>query len=355
MLGRGDPRPVPVGDLHCGRWRRPEARARGQSRVRPGGRQPSRQRDRGGRVDLTEPDAGGIATQWPVHGGPDHGLTDLGRGQPRVARPDQRGHARHERRRGAGPVDRHVTAARRVPHHPHARGGQHHRGVAVGKRRPVAIGPDRGHRDDPGVGRRVGVSGEPSRRRAAVAGRRHHHNPVGDRRPDRGPQLARAGGRPEGHVDHLGAMADRVADAAGQRVLVTLVGVVDGEARFTVVQDDPDRQDPGRRGDPDDAGRPAEAAAVPGDERGDIGAVKVGRQVTRRVDAHGVVRPGADRPGQVRRRRVDPGVQDGDGDPLAPVPAGLPGRGHADLGQLRQRRGPRFSPVVGSGRGGGGG
>ena len=128
-------------------------------------------------------------------------------------------------------------------------------------------------------------------------------------------------------------------------------GVVRADPGFLVVQDDPDGEHPGGGRDADDPARPARPAAVPGDERGDERPVQVGRLVAGRVGAQGVVRPGADRPGQVRRAGVHAGVQDADGHPAAPAhPPGGRGVDGLELGLLG-RADLGSGPLAGAGPG----
>jgi hypothetical protein len=139
-------------------------------------------------------------------------------------------------------------------------------------------------------------------------------------------------GGAERHVDDLGAVPGRVADPAVDGISEPRLLVVGGDPGFLVVQDDPDREHPGGRRHADDAARPARPAAMPGDERRDERAVQVRRVVAKRISAAGVVRPGADRAGQVGRARVHSRVQDADGHPAAP--AEVPRRDELDGFQL---------------------
>jgi hypothetical protein len=61
-------------------------------------------------------------------------------------------------------------------------------------------------------------------------------------------------------------MLDRVPDAGRERVVVLRVLVVDEETRLLIIQEDPDREDPGTGRHPDDALRTARAAAVTSDD-----------------------------------------------------------------------------------------
>ena len=173
-----------------------------------------------------------------------------------------------------------------------------------------------------------------------VARGRDHDHAVADRHPDGLPQRPGPGRRAQRHVDHLRAVPDRVPDPPGERVLVPLVSAVHRETGLLLIEHDPDGQDGGVRRHPEHARGPAGAAAVPGDQRRDVGPVPVRRPVPRRVHAEGVVRARRHRSGQVRRARVGAGVQHGHGH--AAPPAGPPGRRHPDLGQLGQRRSPRL-------------
>ena len=142
-----------------------------------------------------------------------------------------------------------------------------------------------------------------------------------------------------------GPVAGRVPDALADRVGEPGVGVIGAYPWFLVVQDDPDGQHPGGGGDTDDPAASRRAAAVPGDERGDERPVQVRRLVASRVGAHGVVRPGEDRPGQVGRAGVHAGVQDADGHPLAP--AQPPGGRGVDGPELRLLGHPDLGPRPG--------
>ena len=196
----------------------------------------------------------------------------------------------------------------------------------------------RPYRDDPREGCRVGIPGRPARRGAVVPRRRHHHHAAGDRVADGRTHRPRGAGRAKRHVDHRHAMADRVPDSAGDRGFVMIVRVVDGETRLVVVKDDPDRQNPRRRRDPDHPAGPPWPGPVAGDQRGDEGAVRVRRPVAGRIGGPGEVRPGRHRAAEVRHRLVDARVEYPDGD--APSPGHPPGGRHPDGRKLRQVAGP---------------
>src|SRR5690606_800044 len=157
---------------------------------------------------------------------------------------------------------------------------------------------------------------------ALVADRGDHHDALADRVTDGGALLGDLVVLAEGEVDHVGAVVGGVPDAARHGVVGLLGRPVAGVAGVLRLADHPDGQDAGLRGDPDHAVAAAGAVAVPGDQRRHRGAVQA-RGGDPGVDLLQHVRPGGDRPPQIRLVRVDAGVDDGDGH--APALGDLPG------------------------------
>lgn len=125
----------------------------------------------------------------------------------------------------------------------------------------------------------------------------------------------------EREVDHARAVVGGPADALGEGAALVLTGL--GPARVALFEDHADREDLRLRGDAEDALAAVGAVAVPGDDPGHGGAVP-GPGAVAAAGAHAdQVGAVEDLAGQVGMGGVDPGVEDGDGDPVAP--GGAPG------------------------------
>ena len=151
----------------------------------------------------------------------------------------------------------------------------------------------------------------------------------------------------EAHVDHLGAVGDREADALGDV----------GRRRRGRGVEDPDRHQLGPVGEP---GQPDPVVGLLGDRAGDVGAVAVfvERQRGRRRRSRSPWRTGRRPKSGLRRKRRalvavgDAGVEHGDGDAFGARAARLR-RGSARRRPRRSRRGRsagRPSPAPSQGR-----
>lgn len=129
----------------------------------------------------------------------------------------------------------------------------------------------------------------------------------------------------QGEVDDVGAVVGGPADAVGQGRTAGLAGLVAG--RVGGFEDHPDREDLRLGGDAEHSVGAADAVAAAGDDSGHRGAVagpgavaSPGTEADQVLAVQYLAR-------QVGKAVVDPGVDDGDGDPLAlgrlPRPVGV--------------------------------